>query len=386
MHPHATPPSPMPRLHFANQLRGLAAVVVMFSHLVGVFWLLPAAVDLVTLTPPQPGTPPPLVTRTLFEWFQPGPFGVGLFFLVSGLVVPASLDRYSAPRFLAARALRIFPAYWAGLAVQLLGMYAAARLWHTAVPHRWPTLAANAFLVNDLVDVPSLDLVNWTLALEVRFYLLVAVLAPFFRAGDPRAVLAVAGTACAAAALLWSGAAGPLGTSGTGFDAVSAQLPFLVLMLAGTLFNFHVRRRIGTATLCATLVPVAAAVAFTWWFGVLRAQFTHVLVNDAYAFALFAALYAVRRHIPANRLLDALAAISYPLYLLHATFGFLALRLLMLRAGWTYGPSLAVAVAATVLLSALLHVAVEKPTTRLGHVLATARRPRPASLSPPPPC
>ena len=38
-------------------------------------------------------------------------------------------------------------------------------------------MLANALLVQDLVGQPSIDLVNWTLVIELHFYLLVGVLA-----------------------------------------------------------------------------------------------------------------------------------------------------------------------------------------------------------------
>jgi peptidoglycan/LPS O-acetylase OafA/YrhL len=53
------------------------------------------------------GRPAPM----LFSWVAPGPLGVYIFFLISGYLVAKSWDSDpDAPRFLARRALRIFPA------------------------------------------------------------------------------------------------------------------------------------------------------------------------------------------------------------------------------------------------------------------------------------
>lgn len=359
------------RLNFANQLRGIAALSVVASHLIGVFWLMQDYLQTTTLAPAQGGPLPGLVTATTVEWFQPGPFGVGLFFLISGLVVPISLEKHNAASFLAARALRIYPTYMAGLAVQLLVLFAASNVWGHPLPYDRTTILANAFLVHDLIGRPSIDLVNWTLTIELRFYVLIALLAPWVRRGKLAAVFGPAVAVCGLALLLSQGAVGTFALDpALRAYTVSSQLPFLVLMLMGVLFNYHVRGQLRTAGLVAGLVGMAGMMAFAWWFSVLRGQFTHVLVNDGYALALFAAMYAIRRHVPPNRVLDALASISYPLYLIHATVGYLVMKALMLLAGIGYLPALAAALLMAGAVAMLLHVTVEKPSIHWGRILA----------------
>ncbi len=57
---------------------------------------------------------------TANPWFMPGPFGVALFFLISGLVIPFSFDRHRTGAFLLARLLRIYPTYLAALLIEVL--------------------------------------------------------------------------------------------------------------------------------------------------------------------------------------------------------------------------------------------------------------------------
>lgn len=370
-----------PRLNFANQLRGLAALSVVFAHLIGVFWLMQEYLQSTTLAPAQGGAIPGLVTATTVEWFQPGPFGVGLFFLISGLVVPISLEKHSAASFIVARVLRIYPTYMAGLGVQMLALLASSQVWGRPVPYGWKVILANAFLVHDLTGLPSIDLVNWTLTTELRFYALVALLAPWFRTGRLGAVFGPSVAACMLALLISQGVIGTfaLDTSTTTYT-VSSELPFLILMLMGVLFNYHLQRHVGTAVLVGGLIALAAMMTFAWWFSVLRGQLTHVLINDAYALALFAALYAVRAHVAANRVLDALAAISYPLYLVHSTLGYLVMKTLMLLAGFGYLPALAAALLVVAAVATVLHVTVEKPSIGWGRRLAA--RPKTQAASP----
>jgi len=361
----------LPRLHFANQLRALAALSVMVSHLIGVFWLAQDFLALTTLAPAQGGALPAVVAVANVEWFQAGPFGVGLFFLISGLVVPISLEKHTATSFLAARLLRIYPTYMAGLAVQLLVLLAASHVWGRPIPYDWKTILANAFLVQDLIGRPSVDLVNWTLTIELRFYVAMAVLAPWVRRGRLAAVFGPAMVACAIALAISQGVIGTFTLDYTRLTyTVSSELPFLVLMLIGVLFNYHVRGRLGTPGLVLGVATLAALMAFAWWFSVLRGQFTHVLNNDAYALALFTGLYAVRRRVSANRVLDALAAISYPLYLVHATVGLLVMKALMLLADVGYLLALGAAVLVAGAIASLLHVAIELPSIGWGRRLA----------------
>ena len=364
-------PDATPRLAFANQLRALAALSVVISHLIGVFWLAQDFLVITTLAPAQGGPLPAVVAVVNVEWFQAGPFGVGLFFLISGLVVPISLEKHTAASFLAARLLRIYPTYMAGMAVQLLALLAASRVWGRPLPYDWRTILANVFLVHDLTGRPSIDLVNWTLTIELRFYVVMALLAPWVRRGSLAAVFGPATLACAVALLISQGVIGTFTLDYTQLTyTVSSELPFLVLMLMGVLFNYHVRGRLGTRGLVLGLAAMVASMAFAWWFSVLRGQFTHVLNNDAYALALFATLYALRRHVPPNRVFDALASISYPLYLVHATLGFIVMKALMLLAGVGYPPALAAAVLVVGAVAACLHMAVELPSIRWGRRLA----------------
>ncbi len=82
-------------------------------------------------------------------------------------------------------------------------------------------------------------------------------------------------------------------------------------------------------------------------------------------FFAFGIAYRWAVHFPVNRYLQFFAAISYPLYVVHAIFGYVALRILC---DVGFPPHLAML---TVFLSAiglalLIHWYVEAPTQRLG--------------------
>lgn len=372
------------RLAFANQLRGVAAASVVFSHLVGVFWLIRPVVTAATLTPPQEGAYPAVVALHLHPWFNFGAFGVALFFLISGLVIPISLEKHTRGSFLLARLLRIYPTYVAALLIEMAVVRANAWYWGTPFPWGAWTILSNCLLVQDFAGQPYLDLVNWTLCVELRFYAVVALIAAAVRRGSVLALLAVALAALGLNLAVHAGALGPPAPDPALLSyTVSVEPLFVTFMLIGVLFNYHLRGLLGTLGLLLWTAALGAIFLLCWRASSIANQLpAGIAHNYALALTVFAGLYAARRFVPGNRALDGLAAISFPLYLVHSLVGYSVLKLLMLAFGWGYGAALGAAVAAVVLLAAGLHVAVEAPTTRMGQALAPGVRQRAARRLP----
>ncbi|GAA0450704.1 acyltransferase [Streptomyces stramineus] len=101
-----------------------------------------------------------------------GWLGVQLFFLISGFVICMSCWGKGVGQFAVSRVTRLFPAYWfAVLAV-------------TLVVYVWPTVneaprlrdaAVNLTMLQSPLGVDPVDGVYWTLWIEMRFYLLFAL-------------------------------------------------------------------------------------------------------------------------------------------------------------------------------------------------------------------
>src|SRR5581483_7803388 len=78
------------RLGWLDVLRGVAALAVVFDH-----------VSYYTLQH---------VRELIYQWFDPGNYGVFVFFLISGYIVPASLERKGSIRtFWVSRLFRLYP-------------------------------------------------------------------------------------------------------------------------------------------------------------------------------------------------------------------------------------------------------------------------------------
>lgn len=358
----------MQKLVFAHQLRGIAALLIVITHYFGVYYGAQGVVAMITASPDLHLVAPAWVAYMDFPYFK-GPFGVAVFFLISGFVIPFSLQKQRGVRFLLARALRIYPTYIACLTLGLLALLVSANYWQQPFPADWQRIAANALLVHNLVNLSSYDAVNWTLAIELKFYLLAALCAPALVQRKP-AVLALI-----AAAIIGMGLLAPHAAALQPFlTALSSDLNYVPFMLIGTLFYQHYQRLLSTAVLMGGALLLLGAFLLAWRIGPQREQVPVLAEYYVYAVMVFGACYALRERFHSLRLLDFLADISYPLYAVHPLVGYVMLKLLM-QQGLPFGPAVCLTLASAIGLAWLLHIVIEKPSNALGKRLAAARGP-----------
>ena len=146
------------RLAWLDALRGIAALVVVFEHASYSFM--------------------PEFRQELMPQFNTGRYGILVFFLVSGYIIPASLERRGCVRtFWIGRVFRMYPlwatAVAAVLAVSFLGL---ADMRDFGGQSTATAAVAHAGLLQELLGTPSVLLVLWTLSYEMAFYLLVVAL------------------------------------------------------------------------------------------------------------------------------------------------------------------------------------------------------------------
>lgn len=352
----------MPRLIFANQLRGLAVLCVMLTHLVGVFWIERGLTSAATASPVLLDDPPAaLLALFTHRYLNFGPLGLAIFFLISGFVIPFSLAGHSRASFMLARLLRIYPTYVVALLFQVGIVTAAASYWAVPSPLSVAAVVANALLVQSVAGTPAIDFVSWSLFVELKFYVLMMLLAPLIRRGSVAALFVLAG-ALFVGNLLLPGTRLPITT---GSDTV-----FLVFMLVGVLFNFHWRGLIGLPGFAAAVVAMLALFLACWWHSVLQFQFWVIPANYFYALAAFGTAYAFRARFCPVGVLDLLARISFDLYVLHFLLGISLLKLLMLRFGLGYLPALGTTLLVLLALAWLLHATLEARMIAMGRRLA----------------
>ena len=138
-------------------MRGIAALCVVFDHL--------------TYSVLQP------VRISVGHWFDPGQYGVFVFFLVSGYIVPASLERKGSVRgFWVSRVFRLYPLYLFAVGAMIVlwaaGLGSLAGMNSDTVTSSF----ADVFMLQSVLWAPTLPNVVWSLAYEMVFYLLLTAL------------------------------------------------------------------------------------------------------------------------------------------------------------------------------------------------------------------
>ncbi|MEV7967216.1 acyltransferase [Sphaerisporangium sp. NPDC088356] len=378
--------SPGRRLAWLDAIRGVGSTAVLLEHMFYRF---------------LPGLRP--------HWFNLGMYGVLVFFLVSGYIIPASLERRGDVRsFWVGRFFRLYPLYLLVIGL-VLAMSPLVPLRPAVVPDL-STAAAHATMLVDVVGSAGVADTMWTLSYEMVFYLLITALfvagvhrrsgmwavtfavaalalgvllaAPVLARGPAGFValgVLVAGLACvvtdsgrvrAAGALLLGGLAVTLLLLGSRTPWLGAAI--LAVMFTGTVLHRWERGQISglrTVAVVTVLLGIIPFFAFRYgWWGYPRVWITTLVLAGA-TFAIGMALR--NRTVP--RVLVWLGVISYSVYLLHhpllklfvTLFGDPRERPLVTQA------LLAVAFVAVVLCCGWLgYRLVERPMQRLGRRLA----------------
>ena len=369
------------RVAFANTLRGVAVICVLVQHYFVGFWAVPDTIGTVLNVPPLD-----VAVSPALAWVAPpsplalGAFGVALFFLVSGFVIPYSLARLPAGGFLAARLFRIFPLYAAGFTITLLSLWVAGSYFSTSRSLSATEIAFHYIPgLRDIFLAPSLDAVVWTLDIEVKFYLLCALGAPLFKALDPRALLLALTAELASIAASLVLAALPAASAAAMVAAVlSRDLAYIVFMFIGTTIYFMHVGKLGRRAGLALALALAFAFSILQIIGPDPAAILNAC-NYAIAVAVFGTAWVFPKLLRGGQVTDFFAAISYPLYATHAVFGWAILRVLsdMGVPAWI---SLGVTCGLAVAPGWLLHLAVELPAQRFGRKVSHSLRRRPAAL------
>ncbi|MFC6080682.1 acyltransferase family protein [Sphaerisporangium aureirubrum] len=386
------PPSPSgQRLAWLDALRGVAALAVVLEHMLYRF---------VPVLRPY--------------WMNLGIYGVMVFFLVSGYIIPASLENRGDVRaFWVGRLFRLYPLYLLIIVVVLLSIPLVPP--RDALTLDLATAAAHATMLIDMVGAAGLADTMWTLSYEMAFYLLVTALfvgGLHRRSGLWAVVFAVAalgaglllvtplpdrvpaslvsfGVMAVGLALVIAGsgrvrAAGALMVGGLAvvLVLVGGRVPWLgpailAVMFTGTVLYRWERGQISRPWAIAVVAALLAVVPFFaaragWW-----ADPPVWLVTMAFAAGSFALAMALR-HRAVPRALAWLGVVSYSIYLVHnpllklflAVYGDPRLSPVPVQA------ALGVAYLAVVLaLSWLTYRTVERPMQALGRRLARSLPP-----------
>ncbi len=388
------------RLEFLDALRGIAAFVVAVQHIGEQHW-----VGMLSFSS---------------YWFRVGEFGVLLFFLCSGFIIPASLERRNdLVDFWIGRVFRLWPLYLLVVGLALSSWAVSARLGPPTGFRPVEDGLVNLTMLQVFTTRPLVIGASWTLGYELLFYLAVSVLFLFGvhrRSSVTASVLLVAALGLGGltttymlqlrpeywwsqpvAALIlvalaatrlgsWPARAAAIGMSLVVIAALTnrphpAYFDLLVLacMFVGTvLYRWTAGQTSGRVA--ATVYGVAAIVILitqrTWHHGYTEPisgqtpQWWTEAGTFLAAMLVFGVGLLLRRHRWPSAL-TYLGTISYSIYLVHA--------LVLLTFPPIPGPRWAgfvVMLASTLAISMLTYHLVEQPAIKLGRRVAAARRRR----------
>ena len=362
-------------------IRGVAALMVVYDHLVGM-WL---EIHHVHWSPAVKAEQ--WIFGPLQLMMHGGGLAVSMFFLVSGFVIVLVAQRETLNQFIVRRALRIFPPLWASMILLLLvgGVLFAfgvelpgtansfVDLFRQATP--WTDLLAAATLTNYIFSTPPVNGVAWTLIIEVLFYLSVASLLPLLKT-RPRLALGITFTVilflqlfARVHALLFM---------------LTVNMVYVAFLFLGSLLYLRWANRIDTVSF------VLGSLAF--WGLFLHGMSSIALVppfklsdygvSYAFAWLAFVALLLLNDRLRLGRLSLFFSRISYSLYLNHGGMGLICLTLLYPVLG--YPVSLLVSFLVVVAISYSSFRWVEVPSQRLARSL-TSRAASGTPVAPPRP-
>ncbi|ELQ6229724.1 acyltransferase [Cronobacter dublinensis] len=367
---------------FAQYLRGVAALSVMFAHFGTSFFNANDTLSLLVNAKPVEDRSYPWIISLIpidFPGFM-AVFGVSVFFLISGFVIPMSIERYSVTDFLSKRFFRLVPTYifvfTLNMLIALLGLMIYKSQGIEYVYTIRNIIGAYFIGFNTFISGAIwLDPVAWTLAVEITFYLISAI---FFNASfmirkvkeiNLWDVVILSGILHLAAIKI-----------SKHYDALNAIAPWInigniikaiyliAFMLVGTTFYLHAKGRIGIQKLVFTV----AIQYFAFLYTNLHIHSTAVYVGIVPTFSWFAIsllafslCYAVNDKIKEHRALGFLADISYPLYLCHSYIGYLLMSIIIEMNFLPRSLVVFLPFPVAIYVAYLIHKFVEMPTHRM---------------------
>ena len=314
--------TPSRRLAGLDSLRGLAILLVMLGH------FLPA------VSFDYKG-----IVSSL------GGGGVLLFFYLSGFLIFLNVQKQSAGIFLLRRCFKLFPAYWANMALIVL----MAGTFHLGVIPDVKSLLAHSVMLQEFTGSELLNNVYWTLQIEIKFYFVIAI---FYYSFGARRIYAL----------------------------------FFLLLLFNMALVMYIGRGSTLITYLAAFFPgiAAAGIITRGWNKAGLTEFATIVAFTAVnifiglehniyqtVYAIIAAMLLAGVLISDVRsiLLTFLARISYSHYLYHALIGYILINSIAGETPVSKITALLCASALTVVIATLSFYLIERPGISLGYSL-----------------
>lgn len=281
-----------------------------------------------------------------------GYLGVELFFMISGFVILMTASRGGLRSFFASRVARLYPAFWVCCTITFVTLLAVEMSGFSA---SFPQYMVNLTMLSGFVGVESIDGVYWSLFVEIKFYVLIALLLALGRIHQIDAFLAIWLVASFAMVVIPAGAL-----------ARVLLTDYSAYFIAGSVFYLIWSRgfstRYGWMLAGSWLLAVWSSTArlpeleskFVTEFSIV----TTVLIVTTLFVVMALVAFRVTGFLGKRRWMI-LGALTYPLYLLHQNIGYIIFNL-----GYPHINAhvlLAGTICLMIVLAYAVHVVFEKP-------------------------
>jgi len=341
-------PKPRMRLDFLDVARGCAATLIMVEH--GLHTCVPGylqfSLDNVILAQA----------------------GVLMFFIISGFVIPMSLETVrSSGSFWLRRCFRLFPVYWFTIGLGFLLMSNGRTTDSLFRFDDTDTWLANAAMLQNVFSLPNIWGVYWTLPYEFRIYIVCGLLYSLglLQRIGPR-TLVVMFVAFAAYSL-----GRPLLKGKPLFLLIGTQeMVISIGPILGFVAHRYVSGRVSRKLFYRLLAGMVSLVLLVWAANLARVpsmrdpKMTILLARCAIIWTLTVGAFLCLielRHRSMPRVLSWLGVRSYSIYLLHPF-----VLVFLTPSGWPFWTFMPALLGTTILLATLSHRWIELPGIALG--------------------
>lgn len=342
-------------------MRAFACLCVMYSHYVG--YVLGAVNGVFAqLLDSHWESPSFLLTHVIDN---PSETGVSVFFLITGFLIPYSLDKNSKASFLLQKALRIYPVYIAGSALMFFTSVLYTHWAGTVLPWGFKEWVASVSLLRDWMWIPSIDSLGWTLEVQLKMYVVYFLLKRLRILDNSFSLILTMAGGTALSMIISFYLPGFLEKNlrlYTTMYVIVFNVVFLLYGLIGiALYNYC----IGKWDLKESLAAGAASYLF-FYLALTRAPMMGEATVKSYtaSAAIFVIAFLMRERIKISRALSFISKISFSVYVVHGLNGYYLLSVFDSMGTNPY-VALAVTFVLCIIVSYAFYKVVEEPMSKL---------------------
>ena len=344
---------------FIGKLRGIAALLVVVSHLLIFYTSNVSAIFpwIIEKTDNVYANDTVRIEDILLQFMEKstinfGAFGVSVFFLITGFCMMITLGRHktvTVREFLSKKILRLYPVYIVGFVIGVIVSVCYASKFGTGFNYTLTQCVMQITLLGRLFGFASIDGLVWTLEVQLVFYVLAYVL---YRARLLEKPSQIMGTALVMMICKFVFA----NINAAAFIALADMITYIYPMFAGICIYYYYSDKwsAGEALGLTALICAACGVG-------------NVAPSSYYlGFIVFVVFMFMDKKgsLKISALLSFISKISYPLYASHALVSYNLLSYLNYKGIYPTSASLIV-LSADIILAVIIHYCVEGPLEKL---------------------